>query len=214
MKKSLLYAIIIQMTRIIFKLFYHLRIYGIEHYIEGGAIIAPNHVSHLDAPIVAISCLDQIHFLARKSLFRPLFGRFIKALNTHPVQGHMSNLSSIKMVCRLLKEGYKILIFPEGTRSDKDKIGKIKPGIGMLIAKSQSVILPVYIHGTYHIWNRKRKIPRCFGKTAVIFGSPIYWKDYMNMDQKEAKQLVTSELNRSLGDLRKWYEKGAKGIPP
>ena len=214
MKKSLFYTIIIRLTRFIFKIFYHLHIYGLEHYIEGGAIIAPNHVSHLDAPIVAASCLDQLHFLARKSLFRPFFGRFIKALNTHPIQGNVNNLSSIKMVCQLLKEGRKILIFPEGTRSTEDKIGKIKPGIGMLIAKSESVILPVYIHGTYRIWNRRRKFPCLIGKTAVIFGSPISWKDYIDMDRKEAKQLIVSQLSRSLEDLRKWYEGGTEGIPP
>jgi len=214
MKQSIRYTFVMTIIRLIFKIFYHLRVYGREHYLKGGAILAPNHVSYLDPPIVAAASPKEIHFLARKTLFRSFFGRFIAALNSHPVQGHASNIKAIKTICVLLKKGYKVLLFPEGTRSKDNVLGEIKPGIGMLISRSETAIIPVYVHGTFHIWDRSRKWPRLFGRTAVVFGSPIYWEDYRDIGKKEAQNLIALRLTRALEELRKWYESGAKGTPP
>lgn len=214
MKQTLRYTFVITVIRLVFKIFYRLRVFGREHYPEGGAIIAPNHVSYLDPPIVAAASPEEVHFLARETLFRSLFGRFIAALNSHPVQGNANNVKAIKTICGLLKKGYKVLLFPEGTRSKDNVLGEIKPGIGMLVSRSETAIVPVYVHGTFRAWDRNRKWPRLFGRTAVVFGSPIQWEDYRDMDKKEAQVLIAKRLGRALGELRKWYESGAVGIPP
>ena len=120
----------------------------------------------------------------------------------------------MKDVCLLLKEGHKILIFPEGTRSKDNKLLKIKPGMGLLLSKSESVIIPTYIHGTFEVWNRDRKFPKLWGKTAVVFGSPIRWEDYADMERKEAQKLIAEKLTNALKALRKWYEEGHQGPPP
>ena len=62
--------------------------------------------------------------------------------------------------------------------------------------------------------NRNRKFPKLFGKTAVVFGSPILWKDYADMGKREAQELIAQRLSHSITVLRKWYEEGAEGIPP
>lgn len=191
-----------------------MRVYGREYYFKGGAIIAPNHVSYLDPPIVAAASPEEIHFLARETLFRSWFGRLITSLNSHPVHGHVNNLKAIKTICGLLKQGYKVLLFPEGTRSKDNQLGDIKPGIGMLISRSETAIIPTYIHGTFDVWNRGRKRPRLVGKTAVVFGSPIHWKDYVDMDKKEAQEMIATRLTRAITELRNWYESGAMGNPP
>lgn len=211
---KILYYFVIYTVWFFFKVFYRLKVYGKDHFIPGGALIAPNHVSFLDPPIVAVSCPEEIHFLARQTLFKPVFGQFIAALNSHPVQKDATNLKVLKVINQLLKEEKKVLLFPEGTRSRDNQLQEIKPGIGMLISKSESAIIPTYIHGTYEIWNRNRKFPKLFGKTAVVFGSPIQWKDYVDMDKKEAQELIAQRLSHSLQELRKWYEEGAEGIPP
>ncbi|WP_194846992.1 1-acyl-sn-glycerol-3-phosphate acyltransferase [Candidatus Neptunochlamydia vexilliferae] len=185
-----------------------------DHYPVGSALIAANHVSFLDPPAVAISCPGEVHFLARRSLFKSYFGKLIAALNTHPVQQEATNLRVMKDVCLMLKKGDKVLMFPEGTRSRDNILKEIKPGIGLLLSRSESVILPTYIHGTYEAWSRDQKLPKLWGKTAVIFGSPIDWKDYADMDRKEAQELIAQKLTETLNGLRKWYEEGAEGIPP
>lgn len=213
-KPSILYSIVIFLIKIFFKLFYRHKVYGLEHFPEGSALIAANHVSFLDPPCIAISCPGEVHFLARQTLFKSYLGKLISALNTHPVQKETANLRVIKDVCILLKKGSKVLMFPEGTRSKDNVLKEIKPGIGLLLSKSESSILPTYVHGTYAIWNPMQKFPKLWGKTAVIFGSPIIWNDYADMGKKEAQELVAAHLTQALNSLRKWYEEGAEGIPP
>lgn len=213
-KKRLLYRFVILVVGIFFKVFYRHKVYGLDHFPEGSTLIAPNHVSFLDPPCVAISCPGEIHFLARQSLFRSFFGKFIRVLNSHPVQQNATNLQVMKDICILLKKGHKVLMFPEGTRSKDDTLLEIKPGIGLLLSKSESTILPTYIHGTFNIWRRGKKFPKLWGKTAIVFGSPICWEDYADMDRKEAQQLVASHLTQSLYALRRWYDSGHEGLPP
>lgn len=213
-KNSFLYWFVIYSVKLFFKIFYHHKVYGLKNYIPGSALIAANHVSFLDPPCIAVSCPGEIHFLARQTLFKSYFGKFIAAVNTHPVQKETTNLRVMKDICMMLKKGNKVLIFPEGTRSKDNRLQEIKPGIGLLLSKSQSAILPTYIHGTYEIWSRNKKYPKLWGKTAAVFGSPIFWSDYADMERKEAQELIALRLTQSLEELRKWYESGAEGNPP
>ncbi|NGX51682.1 MAG: hypothetical protein K1060chlam2_01555, partial [Chlamydiae bacterium] len=148
------------------------------------------------------------------TLFNSWFGKLITALNSHPVKRDSINLNVMKLVNELLSHGNKVLLFPEGRRSQDNQLQEIKPGIGLLLSKSESAIIPTYIHGTYEIWNSSRKFPKLFGKCAVVFGTPILWEDYTDMDRRGAQELIAQRLSHSLTELRKWYEDGAHGIPP
>ncbi|MEM8727387.1 MAG: (d)CMP kinase [Chlamydiota bacterium] len=213
-RPSFLYASVIVFVKIFFKVFYRHKVYGLEHYPEGSGLVAPNHGSFFDPPCVAVSCPDEVHFLARETLFKSCFGKLISALNAHPVKKSATNLQVMKDVCQLLKERYKVLMFPEGTRSTDNDLLEIKPGIGLLLSSSRSLIIPTYIHGTFDIWNRKRRFPKLWGRTAVVFGSPIHWRDFKDIDRKKAHVLVAERLTNALKGLRKWYEEGHRGLPP
>ncbi|NDD58893.1 MAG: 1-acyl-sn-glycerol-3-phosphate acyltransferase [Chlamydiae bacterium] len=172
-----------------FKVFYKNKIYGLSHFYQGPALIAANHTSFLDPPIVSISAPQEVHFLARKTLFKnPLFGALIRNLNSHPVSGQAEDVAVFKTIVSLLKERKKVIIFPEGKRSLNGRIGEIKPGIALLLARTEAAVIPAYIHGTYDIWNRKRSFPKFWGKTAVVFGSPIFYKLLPGKDKKEAQK--------------------------
>jgi len=213
-KPTFLYRLVIFSVKVFFKIFYRHKVYGLEHYIPGSALIAANHVSFFDPPAIAISCPGEIHFLARQTLFKSYFGKFISAVNSHPVRKDATNLRVMKDICVMLKEEKKVLMFPEGTRSKDNILQPIKPGMGLLLSKSESAILPAYVHGTFDVWSRNQKYPKLWGRTAVIFGSPILWSDYADMDRKEAQELIALRLTQALGELRKWYESGAEGSPP
>ncbi|MES2121865.1 MAG: lysophospholipid acyltransferase family protein, partial [Chlamydiota bacterium] len=138
-----LYRLILFLTWCFFKLFYRHKVYGYEHFYEGAAIIAGNHVSFYDPPVLAISWPQEVHFLAREGLFKnPLFGGLIRKLNAHPVSGDAGDIVVFKTVCQLLAEGRKIILFPEGKRSVKDELAPLKSGIAVLVARSQSAIVP------------------------------------------------------------------------
>lgn len=212
---SFLYRTVIFFTWIFFKTFYRHKIYGLHHIYKDAAIIAANHTSFYDPPILAISWPQEVHFLAKGSLFKyALFGPFIRKLNSHPVQEDTSNIKVFKAIQQLLADGKKVILFPEGTRAYEDKLGALKSGVAFLVLRSQVAVIPTYIHGTFSIWNRERKFPKLWGKTACVFGSPISYEMFQELDKKQAQKALTEVLAESIQNLRNWYEMGAKGDPP
>lgn len=202
-------------TKMFIKLFYRHQVYGSEHVPPGRAIIAPNHASFIDPPLVAASWPEEIHFLARKSLFSSfLVGPAIKRLNAYPVTGTAQDLGSIKLICTLLNENKKVVIFPEGNRTLDGSLGPIKSGIGMLSLRCHAPIIPVYIHGSFNVWNRFRKFPKINGKTACVIGSPINSDLFSHMDKKQAQEAIADKVKNALEALKSWYDKGAMGTPP
>ncbi|HEV8051557.1 MAG TPA: lysophospholipid acyltransferase family protein, partial [Parachlamydiaceae bacterium] len=185
------------------------------HFFEGRGIIAPNHTSFFDPPMIAASWPEDASFLARKSLFSmPIVGSLIKRLNSYPVNGTTQDLGSIKLVCKLLAKNKKVVIFPEGIRSKDGELSPIKSGLGMLAIRCQSPIIPVYITGCYDIWNRHRRTPKLTGKTACVFGSAIDWNDFSHLEKKDAQDQIGVKVKEAIDKLRIWYENGAQGSPP
>ncbi len=213
---SFLYRMILFFTWCFFKIFYRHRVYGIEHFYGKAAIIAGNHASFYDPPILAISWPQEVHFLAREGLFKnKFFGWLIRSLNSHPVSGDAGDIAVFKTVCKLLNEGKKIVLFPEGKRCFKDALNlPLKPGVALLVSRTQSAVIPAYIHGSFKIWNRKRSLPKLWGKTACVFGSPLQWSEFAHMDKKVAQRAFLERLGERMNELRQWYLNGAKGSPP
>ncbi|MGH7889131.1 MAG: (d)CMP kinase, partial [Thermodesulfobacteriota bacterium] len=212
---SFLYRMVIFLAWFVGKVFYRLKIYGLEHYYPRGAIIAANHVSFLDPPILSVSWPEEVHFLARETLFHNRFlGALIRNLNTHPVSGEAGDIGVMKTLLGLLEEGKKVVLFPEGTRSADGELRPLKPGIGMLIARTKTAIIPAYIDGSYRAWNRRQKLPRLFVKVTCTFGTPIIWDSFAHLDKKEAQKQITEKLTASILDLKKWLADGAHGVPP
>jgi 1-acyl-sn-glycerol-3-phosphate acyltransferase len=209
-----MYSLIIGLTSFFMKLFYRHQVYGREHILSGAGVLAANHVSFLDPPVLAISCPEEVYFLARATLFRGLFGRFIHSVNARPVHMGGVNLHVWKEVCHLLRSGKKIVLFPEGTRSEDGSLQELKPGLFLLMSQTGSPVQPAYIHGTFSIWGRGRKRPKLFGKTACIWGSPLLWSRYMSLPRREAEEAFRRELRDAIIALRQWYEDGAAGSPP
>src|SRR5271167_3814145 len=118
----MLYWIVIRLARFFAKILYRHKVYGREHILSEAAILASNHVSFLDPPILSLSCPEDVYFLARKTLFNGLFGKFIYALNARPVSAGSANLEVFRQIANLLGEGKKVILFPEGTRSTDGKL--------------------------------------------------------------------------------------------
>ncbi len=208
------YNFVIAVVTLFAKLFYRHKIFGKQHIQQGSAILASNHDSYFDPPLLSISCPEPVFFLARKTLFMGLFGKMIYALNARPVSGGAANLQIFREISALLEQGKKIIIFPEGTRSQDGNLGQFKAGIFLLFQRTHCAIQPAYIAGSYSIWGRSRKWPKLSGRTACIFGSPLLWERYENIPRKEAEEQFARDLRKSILDLKEWYEKGARGIPP
>lgn len=197
------------------RIFYRHRVYGKKNIPAGGGMIAPNHCSFLDPPLVGISCPYKIHFLARDTLFHfPPFAWLIRQLNTHPVRMGKGNISTLKMALELVQSGKKVVIFPEGTRSVDGELHKGQLGVGMLVQRARCRIIPVYIHGTFDAWNARSKFPKLYGKTACVFGKPIEYVECPPEHKKEAQAEIVDTIMAKIAELKDWYLSGAKGTPP
>lgn len=212
---KMFYYLSITSFKFFFKIFHRNKVFGLENLPKGRAIIAPNHLSYYDPPLIAGSIPEDVHFLARSSLFRNRFFRYlIMQLNAHPVQGGTQDLSSFKLILQLLEQDKKVAIFPEGHRSLDGNLSSIKSGIGMLGQRSKAPIIPTYIHGTFEVWNRFHSYPKLHGQTAVVFGKPINCEAFASLDKKQAQEEIAKSVQKTLESLRQWYEAGAQGSPP
>lgn len=212
-KMKFSYAVTYWLARLFFKCFFGLKIYGLEHFRSGAAILAANHASLYDPPVLSISCPEEVHFLAKEALFDiPLLGRLIRMLNSHPISRDASDVQTFKEMLKLLAEGKKLMIFPEGQRSFDGAMLPLERGMAFLAQKAQCRIIPAYIEGSFQAWPRSRKLPHLTGKMRVAFGSPIEWRG--GMDKREAEKRLTEETERSLKALKAWLEAGARGTPP
>ncbi len=212
---NFLYKVILFLVFWFFKIVYRNAIYGSENFYAGSAILAANHASFYDPPLLSVSTPYEVHFLARKTLFTPfLFGGLIRRLNAHPVSGKAQDVAVFKTVLRLMKEGKKVIIFPEGTRSRDGQLQSIKPGVAMLVARTGAAVIPVYLHGTFSIWPEHKKFPRIFGKTACVFGSPLHFPIDLSQDPKERQEEISEKIRISIARLKEWYDQGAQGNPP
>jgi 1-acyl-sn-glycerol-3-phosphate acyltransferase len=180
------------------------RAYGRENIIEEGpAIMAANHQSYLDPPLVGITCRNELHFLARKTLFeKKLLGPLISRVNALPVDLSRGDLTAFRAVVKLLKEGHRTVIFPEGTRSLNGKIQQARPGIGMIIAKTLAPVVPVRIFGSFEAWPKGGKIkPR---PITVVVGKPIHFqKEDFVSNNREAYQKASERVLATIAAIEK-----------
>ncbi len=209
------YRLVYSLARIFFKVFFRLRIYGENHFRLGPGIIAANHGSFYDPPVLSICCPEEVHFLAKESLFHIHFiGWLIKILNTHPVRHGASDVHILKQMIQLLKEGKKLILFPEGSRSFDGQLQPFERGFAFLAQKSNCTIFPAYLEGTFEAWPRTKRFPKFFGKITCVFGSPIEWEDFENLPKREAEEKLSLRCESSIRALKTWLENGAVGTPP
>ena len=156
------------LSKAIAKTFFNYRVIGAENIIENGpCIIAANHCSYLDPPLVGIAFRRGIHYLARKSLFEwPFLGPIFPRLNVIPVEQKNAYRSARMGAIRVVREGGAVLIFPEGTRSPDGNLQRGQPGIGMIAAKTGAPVLPIWISGSFEAMPRGGS--KHWVKTATI----------------------------------------------
>ena len=162
------------LSKTIAKTFFNYRVIGAENMIEEGpCIIAANHCSNLDPPLVGVACSRAIHYLGKKSLLGwPVLGQIFPQLNVIPVDQKNADRSALMGAIRVVKNGGAVLIFPEGTRSCDGEIKPAQPGIGMIVAKTRAPVVPVRLFGSFQALPKGQSMPQVATISAVI-GKPV-----------------------------------------
>lgn len=104
-----------------FKIFFRLEVYGKENIssLKKSFILASNHESHLDPPVLGVASPKILWYVAKKSLFEIfIFGSFISFVRALPVNLKSLNIGLIKKIYKLMQEAQALVVFPEGTRSE------------------------------------------------------------------------------------------------
>ncbi|WP_348663714.1 lysophospholipid acyltransferase family protein [Chlamydia vaughanii] len=207
------------LTRVVFSIFYRLKPYGVKkNFIKGAAIIAANHNSYLD-PIAIHLCVHRcLYHLARSSLFsNRVIGWLQRQWGCYPVKRGEGNSAAFRVAFQLFKKKKKLIIYPEGERSSTGELGPGKVGVGLMAIKSQVPVIPVYIGGTYDIFNRHQKFPKLWKTVTCIFGTPLHFDDLIQdktLSNKDAYQIATDRIMSKIAELKTWYENGCIGEVP
>jgi 1-acyl-sn-glycerol-3-phosphate acyltransferase len=157
---------------------------------KGPLIVAANHMSNFDPPILGAALTRKIHYMAKKDLFNnPFLGKILETYDAFPVKRGTADMGALKTALRLLKQEKVLGVFPEGTRNAGRELKAAKPGIIMLATKSEAPILPVGLSGTPHPIKEELK---------VNIGVPFTLDDYYSrkLDKTEIKEAGKEIMTR------------------
>jgi 1-acyl-sn-glycerol-3-phosphate acyltransferase len=177
--------------------------------VRGPVILASNHASHLDPPLVGAGLPRALNYLARESLFDlPVAGWALRNVNAVPVDRDGAGAAGLRAIFNRLRQGGAILLFPEGTRTRDGQLQRARAGVGLVVIKSTAPVVPVRVFGTYEAWNRFNKVPRPRA-VAVKYGQPMKFErlraeaqDCPKERLKALYQEASDEIMRAIGALR------------
>lgn len=185
------------------KAFYNLNLVNGDKLVrDGGVMMAANHESFLDPPLIGITHPENVTYLARKTLFTGLSRWIYTKWDAIPIDQESPDMTGLKRIIKALKAGKKVVMFPEGERTLTGELGGALPGLGLIIAKSQTTVQPMRIFGA------REALPRGSGKMkmaqiSVVVGDPIYFdkEKLSGYKGKEGYQAIADLVMKAISDL-------------
>jgi len=181
---------------------------GREHIPQRGAlIVASNHISFWDPPLVGTAAMRELHFLAKEELFRnPVLGSLIRWYHAIPIRRGAVDMSGLTKAMDVLRAGRALLMFPEGTRARDGELKAARPGVGMLAVATDARIVPTCVTGSDRPgewWNRRVRL-------RVSFGPARTWRELAGPDAglepgRALYQGVGAGIMREIAALREGH---------
>jgi len=177
---------------------YRIRVTGRENIPEtGGVILCSNHINFFDPIVIAVSIKRHVHFMGKKELFKNPLGRFfLGSIKAFPVERGVADIKSFKAALSILKKGFVMGIFAQGTRLDEADISAAKSGTAMFAVKTGAAVVPVGVSGNY----------KWFSKVNVEFGKPLYFEEAASKKiKREALDGITDTIVREINEILSRY---------
>ena len=185
---------------------------------EGPVIIAANHASNLDVPVIGSWLIPRIgrriHWLGKKELFDwPIIGWIAANGGVHPVDRGGADVEAFRLAQRIVDEGHVLFVFPEGTRSPDGALQQARDGIALLALRTGAPIVPIGISGTDRVWPKGQRLPHPGGRVTVRVGRPFRPADELTeeTDRSAAKRLATRVIMGRIAELLPPRQRGAYG---
>jgi 1-acyl-sn-glycerol-3-phosphate acyltransferase len=189
--------------RAAFQSLFGLRVRGREHLLEDGPVlVAANHQSFLDPPLIGTLYHTEMWYLARKTLFKGPFKWLYSQWNSIPVDQEKPDMASLKSIIRHLKSGHRVLVFPEGARTEDGSLGRAQAGIGLIAIKAGVPIQPIRIRGAREAlprgraWIRLARIEVTIGEAIVL--SPA---ERQQLSGKEGYATMADRIMSAIAEL-------------
>jgi len=195
--------------RLMYATYFRWHVYNAERVpLQGPVILASNHASFLDPPLVGSGVHRGINYLARDTLFRyPGIGWLLRKWNSVPVDREGGGAAGLKAILDRLLDGGAIILFHEGTRTRDGKLQPARSGIGLTVIKSTAAVVPARVFGTFEAYGRHIKFPKPH-RVAVKYGRPLYFeklraeaKTCSKPRLKEIYQEVANEIMAAIARL-------------
>jgi 1-acyl-sn-glycerol-3-phosphate acyltransferase len=170
----------------------------------GGFLLAANHASFLDPPMIGCQISRQIAYFARKTLWkRGIASWWLDTVGAIPVdRDGGQDISAIKRVLKAIKEERGLILFPEGTRTVDGHLQSAKPGVGFIAVKTQVPVVPVRIFGSYEAFGKGRGL-RLGTPVVVVFGKPLPPSSYDDPKAgKERAQIASERIMAEIARLQ------------
>lgn len=178
------------------------RVRGHDHVPEeDGAVIASNHLSFLDPPVVGVALRRRTYYFAKSELFVPVFGWIIRKCYAFPVRRGMADRRALKEAIGLLEAGELLTMFPEGTRSRDGSVGEFDLGAALAASRAAVPIIPCALTGTDDVLPVGSKVLRR-GKVAVSFDEPIDTQQFGPKPGKEHLRGITRQVEEAVRELK------------
>lgn len=185
---------------------------------DGPLIIAANHASNFDAPVIGAWLIPRlgrrIHWLGKRELFAwPIVGWVAANGGVHPVDRDSADVEAFRLASRILDGGHVLFVFPEGTRSPDGALQAARDGVALLAQRSGAPIVPIGIGGSNRVWPKGQRLPHPGGHVVVRVGRPFRPADELpaGTDRKTAKGLVTGMIMERIAALLPVRQRGVYG---
>lgn len=181
------YAVIYPFVWLFMRIFHPWCTVGAENIPEGAAVFCGNHTTIGD-PLYVVCAMTrkrQIHVMAKEEVMHwPVVGWVLKKAGIFGVKRGKADMSAVKEALRVLKNGERLLLFPEGTRVRNGMVSEAHTGAALFATHTGAPLVPVYI-------TPKKRL---FRKTTVVFGQPFH-------PEFEGRKPSSAELQRIADEL-------------
>ena len=170
---------------------------------HGPVIVACNHLSFTDPPVLVSAFPRPLYFMGKKDLFGNPIGRFLmQSFHVFPYDPATGSTETMRTLLGLLDRDRAVVIFPEGTRSPTHSLQEAQLGVVYLAMKSQAPILPVGVTGTekFKAWRMPMPLCRMNANIGAPFTLPV-------MEGRTPRPVMQ-------GMLRMIMERVAQQLPP
>ncbi len=162
---------------------------------HGPFLIAANHLSWTDIPLVPLLLPGKVVYMAKEEYFTSRLAWLVRFMGAFPVKRGEGDRQALRAAEEQLKKGNVVVLFPEGTRSKSKTMAKGHAGLGMIALRSGVPVVPVAI------WGSEKVLKEVGPRVVISYGEPMVFKPKGAKMTREDIDNATEETMRAIAAM-------------